>query len=175
MGLLRRVQPNQPGRPLRVRAAGARQNFACQSPRKSVTIGWMRNAASASAANLSPGMVGLQSHLSHVYFRGDSRSSHVLSQVYCVLSAIRERKKQFLFTDGTTVALDNRVGFFITMNPGASFTGFVGFLPALRTSMDSLISAFRSSRDMLSGERRVAPLNTLGLAACRIRWAARAA
>ena len=42
-----------------------------------------------------------------------------LPQVYCVLSAIRERKKQFLFTDGTTVALDDRVGFFITMNPGA--------------------------------------------------------
>ena len=41
------------------------------------------------------------------------------TQVYCVLSAIRERKKHFLFTDGTTVALDNRVGFFITMNPGA--------------------------------------------------------
>ena len=39
--------------------------------------------------------------------------------MYCVLWAIRERKKQFLFTDGTTVALDNRVGFFITMNPGA--------------------------------------------------------
>ncbi|CAD7698753.1 unnamed protein product [Ostreobium quekettii] len=39
-------------------------------------------------------------------------------QVYCVLSAIRERKKTFLFTDGTTVSLDPRVGFFITMNPG---------------------------------------------------------
>lgn len=39
-------------------------------------------------------------------------------QVYCVLSAIRERKKQFVFTDGSTVSLDPRVGFFITMNPG---------------------------------------------------------
>ena len=39
-------------------------------------------------------------------------------QVYCVLSAIRERKKSFVFTDGTTVSLDPRVGFFITMNPG---------------------------------------------------------
>ena len=36
-------------------------------------------------------------------------------QVYCVLSAIRERKKSFLFTDGSTVDLDIRVGFFITM------------------------------------------------------------
>lgn len=39
-------------------------------------------------------------------------------QVYCVLSAIRERKKVFVFTDGCTVSLDPRVGFFITMNPG---------------------------------------------------------
>ncbi|PNH08753.1 Dynein gamma chain, flagellar outer arm [Tetrabaena socialis] len=39
-------------------------------------------------------------------------------QVYCILSAIRERKKGFLFTDGTSVSLDSRVGFFITMNPG---------------------------------------------------------
>ena len=39
-------------------------------------------------------------------------------QVYCVLSAIRERKRSFVFTDGSTVSLDPRVGFFITMNPG---------------------------------------------------------
>jgi len=39
-------------------------------------------------------------------------------QVYCILSAIRERKKAFVFTDGTTTSLDPRVGFFITMNPG---------------------------------------------------------
>lgn len=42
----------------------------------------------------------------------------MLLQVYCVLSAIRERKKQFTFTDGSVVDLDDRVGFFITMNPG---------------------------------------------------------
>lgn len=41
-----------------------------------------------------------------------------MAQVYCVLSAIRERRKQFTFTDGSTVSLDPRVGFFITMNPG---------------------------------------------------------
>ena len=35
-----------------------------------------------------------------------------------MLSAIRERKRQFVFTDGAAVALDPRVGFFITMNPG---------------------------------------------------------
>lgn len=39
-------------------------------------------------------------------------------QVHCILSAIRERKKSFLFTDGSTVSLDPRVGLFITMNPG---------------------------------------------------------
>lgn len=38
--------------------------------------------------------------------------------MHCILSAIRERRKQFTFTDGTTMALDPRVGFFITMNPG---------------------------------------------------------
>lgn len=31
---------------------------------------------------------------------------------------MRERKKQFTFVDGSTVPLDTRVGFFITMNPG---------------------------------------------------------
>lgn len=36
-------------------------------------------------------------------------------QIYCILSAIRERKKSFVFTDGSTVSLDSRVGFFITM------------------------------------------------------------
>ena len=38
--------------------------------------------------------------------------------MYCILSAIRERKKTFTFTDGCVVSLDARVGFFITMNPG---------------------------------------------------------
>jgi dynein heavy chain len=39
-------------------------------------------------------------------------------QVFCILSAIRERKASFVFTDGSLVTLDPRVGFFITMNPG---------------------------------------------------------
>jgi dynein heavy chain len=37
------------------------------------------------------------------------------TQIYCILSAIRERKRSFVFTDGSTVSLDPRVGFFITM------------------------------------------------------------
>ena len=36
----------------------------------------------------------------------------------CILTAIREHKKEFVFTDGSTTSLDDRVGFFITMNPG---------------------------------------------------------
>ena len=39
-------------------------------------------------------------------------------QVNSILSAVRERRKTFTFTDGSTVPLDSRVGFFITMNPG---------------------------------------------------------
>jgi dynein heavy chain len=39
-------------------------------------------------------------------------------QVHSVLSAVRERKKEFVFTDGSLVPLDPRVGLFITMNPG---------------------------------------------------------
>jgi len=39
-------------------------------------------------------------------------------QVLCVLTAIRENKKRFVFTDGKEVDLDKRVGYFITMNPG---------------------------------------------------------
>jgi dynein heavy chain len=38
-------------------------------------------------------------------------------QIYCVLSAIRERKKSFVFTDGSLVSLDPRVGYFITVRP----------------------------------------------------------
>lgn len=39
-------------------------------------------------------------------------------QIHCILSAMREQKQTFMFTDGTAVALDPRVGIFITMNPG---------------------------------------------------------
>lgn len=39
-------------------------------------------------------------------------------QVLCVLTAVREGKKRFVFTDGKEVDLDPRVGYFITMNPG---------------------------------------------------------
>ena len=39
-------------------------------------------------------------------------------QIHCVLTAIREQRKTFTFTDGSVVPLDPRVGYFITMNPG---------------------------------------------------------
>lgn len=42
------------------------------------------------------------------------------TQIYCILSAIRERKKSFVFTDGSSVSLDSRVGFFITMVRGGT-------------------------------------------------------
>ncbi|GBG77441.1 hypothetical protein CBR_g23890 [Chara braunii] len=39
-------------------------------------------------------------------------------QLFCILSAVRERKPSFVFTDGTVTPLDARAGFFVTMNPG---------------------------------------------------------
>ncbi|KAH0792655.1 Dynein heavy chain family protein [Histomonas meleagridis] len=39
-------------------------------------------------------------------------------QVSCIFNACRERQRMFKFTDGNLVELDNRVGIFITMNPG---------------------------------------------------------
>ncbi len=57
-------------------------------------------------------------YLQHACFLLYQRLRAFCFQVYCVLSAIRERKKQFVFTDGSLVSLDPRVGFFITMNPG---------------------------------------------------------
>ena len=44
--------------------------------------------------------------------------SVVAQQVQCVLSAVREGRSSFVFTDGTTCKLHCDVGLFITMNPG---------------------------------------------------------
>lgn len=39
-------------------------------------------------------------------------------QIQCVLSAVKERKKTFLYTDGCVITLIPSCGIFITMNPG---------------------------------------------------------
>ncbi|KAH9492183.1 Dynein heavy chain 5, axonemal [Bulinus truncatus] len=39
-------------------------------------------------------------------------------QIYIVLSAKKEKKKEFIFTDGDRVALNPEFGIFLTMNPG---------------------------------------------------------
>ncbi|KAG9395874.1 Dynein heavy chain and region D6 of dynein motor [Carpediemonas membranifera] len=39
-------------------------------------------------------------------------------QVGCILAALKEHKKEFVFTDGQTVPLLTTCGYFITMNPG---------------------------------------------------------
>lgn len=44
--------------------------------------------------------------------------SVVAQQVHSILSALRERRKTFVFTDGTTLSLMPTCGIFITMNPG---------------------------------------------------------
>jgi dynein heavy chain len=44
--------------------------------------------------------------------------SVVAQQVHSILTALRERKRSFVFTDGTTLSLMPTCGIFITMNPG---------------------------------------------------------
>ncbi len=44
--------------------------------------------------------------------------SVVAQQIQCILTAMRESRKKFKFTDGKTVRLDDKTAIFITMNPG---------------------------------------------------------
>ena len=39
-------------------------------------------------------------------------------QLNCILTALKDQKSSFVFTDGSCVPLNNQVGYFITMNPG---------------------------------------------------------
>ena len=44
--------------------------------------------------------------------------SVVAAQIACVFNALKERKMEFTFVDGTTIPLTHTAGIFVTMNPG---------------------------------------------------------
>ena len=84
-------------------------------------------------------------------------------QLGCLLSALKDRKRTLIFTDGDTIELNPDVGYFITMNPGyagrqelpenlkALFRGVTMMAPERRTIMKVKLAAagFQES-DILS-------------------------
>eukprot|EP00217_Crustomastix_stigmatica_P013603 CAMPEP_0183798542 /NCGR_PEP_ID=MMETSP0803_2-20130417/19119_1 /TAXON_ID=195967 /ORGANISM="Crustomastix stigmata, Strain CCMP3273" /LENGTH=4519 /DNA_ID=CAMNT_0026043227 /DNA_START=42 /DNA_END=13598 /DNA_ORIENTATION=- len=75
-------------------------------------------------------------------------------QVNCVLQAIRNHEQVFTFVDGAQVSLDERVGYFITMNPGYA---------GRQELPENLKSLFRGVTMMLPNRQII---KTVKLAAC---------
>jgi dynein heavy chain len=58
-------------------------------------------------------------------------------QIYIVLNAKKDRKKEFIFTDGDIVELNPEFGIFLTMVSSASSFGIQNVLSSLSINFDS--------------------------------------